>query len=126
VRASDGGTPAKSAEELVKVAINRNFKTPVWTQLNYQKTVHDTQQIDVSILQLSAKDEDTKVCINFYDLIVLEIVKLLVHLIEDLIAVCVCVISGMMSRQQGETTICLELIKLYLGFREISAQEKAE
>lgn len=60
IEARDGGTPSRSATALVAISVQRNLFTPEFTQLFYNVTIDETQQLGTNILQISAIDQDIR------------------------------------------------------------------
>jgi hypothetical protein len=63
IGAFDLGTPSLSAniDATVTVTVVRNLQTPYFLQSNYVTTIQENQAIGTSILQVSARDDDTTV-----------------------------------------------------------------
>lgn len=59
--AQDGGNPRLSSVTTVYVDVERNLNTPGWNQQNYTVTVNEIQTLGVTILTLSAFDQDSQV-----------------------------------------------------------------
>ena len=64
VLAQDGGTPRLSSTATVYVGVERNQNRPFYGQQNYTVTVNEIQDLGVSILTLSAFDQDIQVIFN--------------------------------------------------------------
>ena len=60
IEARDGGSPARSATALVGINVQRNLYSPEFTQLFYNITIDETQQLGQNILQISAIDQDNR------------------------------------------------------------------
>ncbi|XP_041364042.1 protocadherin Fat 1-like [Gigantopelta aegis] len=60
VLAADGGSPSLTATTTVNVAVSRNLFSPQFSPLSYEITVFETQPLGMSILRISATDDDTK------------------------------------------------------------------
>lgn len=58
IEARDGGSPSRSATALVQITVLRNLFTPEFTQLFYNITIDETQQLGQNLLQISARDDD--------------------------------------------------------------------
>ena len=61
VLASDQGNPAQTATTVVKLEILRNFQEPRFEPRDYNTEILETHGLGVSILQVRARDADTKV-----------------------------------------------------------------
>ena len=57
VKASDGGTPARTATAAVLVTVDRNLKDPKWER-NYTAEILETQGLGVEFKRVQARDED--------------------------------------------------------------------
>ena len=66
VLASDQGDPAQTATTVVKLEILRNFQEPKFDPRDYNTEILETHGLGVSILQVRAKDDDTKVIYIHY------------------------------------------------------------
>ncbi|KAL8559117.1 hypothetical protein ACOMHN_046165 [Nucella lapillus] len=60
VLAQDGGTPALTATATVNVQVRRNLFSPRFSQLLYETTILEIQDLGVEILRVNATDDDTK------------------------------------------------------------------
>ena len=60
---SDQGNPSQTATVVAKVEILRNFQEPKFEPKDYNTEILETQGLGVSILQVRARDADTKVSI---------------------------------------------------------------
>jgi hypothetical protein len=62
--ATDGGSPAQSANAMVTIKVNRNRATPSWVVLAYQATILETQTVgsplSLSPSALNANDQDAQ------------------------------------------------------------------
>lgn len=65
ILAKDGGSPAQTATTTVKVEMLRNFQAPRFEPRDYRVTILETQGLGVSIVQVNARDDDTKVHFEF-------------------------------------------------------------
>ena len=63
IGAYDLGTPSRSAniDATVTLSVVRNLQTPYFLQSNYVTTIQENQATGTSILQVSARDDDTTV-----------------------------------------------------------------
>ncbi len=59
--ASDQGNPAQTATVVAKLEILRNFQEPKFDPRNYNTEILETHGLGVSIVQVRARDTDTKV-----------------------------------------------------------------
>lgn len=64
VTAQDQGDPPKSATNLVKIEVLRNFYTPRFVPVNYTVTILETLGLGLPIIQVNATDADRMVSIE--------------------------------------------------------------
>ncbi|XP_078316513.1 protocadherin Fat 4-like isoform X2 [Crassostrea virginica] len=60
LRATDGGNPPKYDDKILTVSVTRNLLAPVFVQQNYNTTIWEIQDLDTVIIEVSARDDDTK------------------------------------------------------------------
>lgn len=64
-RATDGGNPPKYDEKILTVSVNRNLLAPEFVQQIYEVTIWEIQALDTVIQEVSARDNDTKVRMEY-------------------------------------------------------------
>ena len=61
VKASDKGTPEKTATTLIYVKVERDLKPPRFESLPYRMVIPETTEVEKSILTLRGRDDDKMV-----------------------------------------------------------------
>lgn len=67
----DGGTPSKTETTILGIHVNRNNFAPRFPSPNYKTTILETQALGVSIIQVQAEDQDTRVPYNILSYVLL-------------------------------------------------------
>lgn len=54
----DTGNPEKSATAAVRIPVTRNVNAPKFSKTTYQATINENLEVGISILQVTATDDD--------------------------------------------------------------------